>query len=71
MTEEQLMGTEEVARYLHVHFKTVMHLVERGELPAYKVGRVWRYRKHDVDTWLDARKHVPGQKIEGGNHDTP
>ncbi len=62
MTEEQLMGTEDVARYLNVHFKTVMHLVESGELPAYKVGRVWRYRKSDVDAWLEARKHVPGQE---------
>ncbi len=62
MGEEHLMGTGEVARYLNIHFKTVMSLVERGELPAYKVGRVWRYRKSDVDAWLETKKHVPPEQ---------
>ncbi len=59
MPEEQLMDTEQVAAYLKVHVKTVTNMVDRGELKAYKVGRHWRYRKSDVDAYLEARQNTP------------
>ena len=48
MHEERLLDTEEVARYLGVHLKTVMKLIESKQVKASKVGRVWRLRKRDV-----------------------
>ena len=62
MSEEALMDTEEVARYLKVHAKTVISLVERGELIASKVGRHWRYRRSDVDAYLEKRQNRPRQE---------
>ncbi len=59
MIEEPLMDTEEVARYLKVHVKTVMNLVERGELRASKIGRHWRYRKRDVDEYFESKLNKP------------
>ncbi len=59
MTEDVLMDTEEVARYLKVHAKTVINLVERGELRASKIGRHWRYRKSDVDAYFESRLNKP------------
>ena len=59
MSDEPLMDTEDVARYLKVHVKTVMNLVNRGELIASKVGRHWRYRKRDVDAYLEQRQNRP------------
>jgi excisionase family DNA binding protein len=58
MNEERLMDTEEVARYLGVHLKTVMNLIESKQLKASKVGRVWRLRKRDVDEYLERRSNV-------------
>ncbi len=59
MAEEALMDTEEVARYLKVHVKTVMNLVERGDLRASKIGRHWRFRKSDVDEYFESRLNKP------------
>ncbi len=59
MAEESLMDTEEVARFLKVHVKTVMNLVERGDLRASKVGRHWRFRKSDVDEYFESRLNKP------------
>jgi excisionase family DNA binding protein len=59
MVEEPLMDTEEVARYLKVHVKTVMNLVERGDLRASKIGRHWRFRKSDVDEYFESRLNKP------------
>jgi len=59
VAEEALMDTEEVARYLKVHVKTVMNLVERGDLRASKIGRHWRFRKSDVDEYFESRLNKP------------
>ena len=58
MHEERLLDTEEVARYLGVHLKTVMKLIESKQVKASKVGRVWRLRKRDVDEYLERRSNV-------------
>ena len=62
MTEESLMNTEQVAHYLNVHVKTVMNLLARGELIASKVGRHWRFRKSDVDAYLERHQNRPREK---------
>ncbi len=64
MNTEKLMDTEEVAEYLGIHPKTVMNLVERKQLKASKVGRVWRFRKSDVDAYLERRSNFPGDTQE-------
>lgn len=69
MSDEALMDTSQVAHYLNMHPKTVVSMVERGELKAYKVGRHWRYRKSDIDAFLEQRQNIPktdkGDKKEG------
>lgn len=50
-----IMTVQELARYLRVHTMTVYRLIQRGDLPAARVGRGWRFRKDQVDRWLDGR----------------
>jgi excisionase family DNA binding protein len=59
VSDEALMDTAEVARYLKMHAKTIVSMVERGELKAYKVGRHWRYRKSDIEAYLEQRQSIP------------
>ena len=47
-----LMTLEELANYLRVTKKTIYRLLERGRIPARKVGRQWRFDKASIDTWL-------------------
>ncbi len=56
---EQLMDAAGVARYLNVHPRTVARLTERGELTAFKVGGHGRFRKSDVDAYLEKTKPKP------------
>ena len=55
MTE--LMTLKEVATYLRVTKKTIYRLLERGDIPATKVGRQWRFGKASIDVWL--HQHSP------------
>lgn len=47
-----LMTVGEVADYLRVTKKTIYRLLERGKIPATKVGNQWRFDKSSIDDWL-------------------
>ena len=51
-----IMTVDELARYLRVHTMTVYRLIQRGSLPAIRVGHSWRFRKDHVDGWLAERQ---------------
>lgn len=48
-------GIESLAAYLHVDPAQVLRLVERGKLPARKVGGQWRFSPAEVHHWLEHR----------------
>jgi excisionase family DNA binding protein len=50
------MTVRQVVGYLNVDEKTVYRLVSRGELPGFKVAGTWRFKKHDIDRWIEERK---------------
>lgn len=52
MTNE-IWTIRELAAYLRLKEKTAYALVGRGELPGFKVGGSWRFRRSDIETWID------------------
>ena len=54
MTDE-ILTLPEVAQLLKVAEKTVYTMAQKGELPAFKVGGQWRFRRVDLDAWIDAK----------------
>jgi excisionase family DNA binding protein len=57
-TDESFLTTEEVLEYLNINLRTVYRLIKAGSIPAVRVGRQWRFRKRDLDTWLESQRHV-------------
>ena len=55
-SDETFLTTEEVLEYLQVNLRTVYRLIKAGKIPAVRVGRQWRFRKRDIDAWLDAQR---------------
>jgi excisionase family DNA binding protein len=47
-----IMTVKEVAEYLRVHESSIYRLSKAGKIPAYKVGRSWRFKKDKIDEWL-------------------
>ena len=56
---EPLMTSDEVAAYLRVDVVTIRRLVNRGELPAYRVGGEYRFMQSDLTDYLQ-RQRVAG-----------
>ena len=60
------MTAEEVISYLQVNLRTVYRLIKAGKIPAIRVGRQWRFKKRDIDAWLETQRAnptAPGQDI--------
>lgn len=54
------MSTQEAARRLGVTTRTLYRFVDEGLLPAYKMGRVFRLKQSDVDTFIEQSRVQPG-----------
>ena len=53
MAVARVLNVDEVARYLRVVPDTIYRRARRGEIPAVKVGKVWRFPKDTLDKWLN------------------
>jgi excisionase family DNA binding protein len=68
---EGFLTTDEVLAYLQVNLRTVYRLIDAGKLPAVRVGRQWRFRRKDIDAWLDSQRaagsaaDAPTRAVEG------
>ena len=51
---EPLLNDGEAAGLLGIHPKTLQRLARVGEIPAHRIGRSWRYRASELNTWLIA-----------------
>ena len=60
--DETFLTTEEVLAYLQVNLRTVYRLIKAGKIPAVRVGRQWRFRKRDIDAWLDSQRPRGGAR---------
>ena len=56
--QENLLTTEQVARYLKVDKFTIYRLVTRKKIPAFRVGNQWRFKKSLIDEWLMHNSNV-------------
>jgi excisionase family DNA binding protein len=52
MASEEILDVKEVARILRVSTRTVIRLAERGELVSFKIGDLWRFRRSDVNDYV-------------------
>ncbi len=43
---------EEAARHLKIGKSTIYRLAREGDLPAHRIGRVWRFDAEELDDWL-------------------
>lgn len=52
---DDILTIEEVAKYLRVSERTVYDWAQKGEIPAGKIGTVWRFKKEEIEKWVNER----------------
>jgi excisionase family DNA binding protein len=53
LTRDEVMTAPEVAELLHLPVSTVYYLARRGELPASRLGRTWRFLRPRIERLLE------------------
>jgi len=62
MASEEPIDAEEAAKMLGVTARTVTRLAERGEIPGFRVGRLWKFRRSDIQKYIERQIRFPPDK---------
>jgi PTS system nitrogen regulatory IIA component len=55
MIDDDILTIDEVAKYLRVSERTVYDWAQKGEIPSGKIGAVWRFKKSELEKWVNDR----------------
>ena len=53
--EGEILTLDEVAAYLKAGKKTAYRLAQQGQIPGFKLGGTWRFRRAELDRWIAAQ----------------
>src|SRR6056300_1029620 len=62
MQEKDILTIKDVAEHIQVSERTVSDWAQKGEIPCGKLGNSWRFKRIEVERWLD--KKLVGNKRE-------
>lgn len=54
---DEILTLKEVAGYLKLTEKTAYRLAAEGKLPGFKVGGSWRFKRADLEAWIESKKN--------------
>ena len=54
-SQDDILTITDVANLLKVAGKTVYGLAQKDDLPAFKVGGQWRFRRTAIDSWIEVK----------------
>ena len=60
--EDRWLSVDELAAYLGVKPDTVYTWIGKKNLPAHKMGRLWKMKRSEVDAWVRSGKAAQGEK---------
>ena len=63
---DEILTLAELAQ-LKVGDKTVYTMAQLGEVPAFKVRGQWRFKRDDLDQWIERQKRSRRDKPDGGH----
>ena len=55
MWKDEILTIGEVAKFLKVSERTVYDWALKGKIPGGKIGTVWRFKRSEVEAWVDAK----------------
>jgi excisionase family DNA binding protein len=60
--QKEILEPDEVADMLRIHVRTVKLLANRGELPGFRVGNQWRFRRSDIEKHIEQQIRAQKKK---------
>ncbi len=52
MNEDRWLSVDDIAAYLGIQRETVYTWIAKKRMPAHKVGRLWKFKRDEIDAWV-------------------
>ena len=65
--DERWLSVDEIAAHLGVKRDTVYKWINRKQLPAHKVGKLWKFSLREVDEWVRSGGTNEGERAKAGS----
>ena len=62
--EDRWLSVGEISKYLGISSDTVYRWIERHGMPAHRVGRLWKFKKEQINAWVEAGGSAREKKQE-------
>ena len=70
--QARLMTLPQVAEYLQMKERTIYQWAKSGKIPSFKLGNVWRFRREEIDIWIEEQKlNTPRSTPESSQNNKP
>jgi excisionase family DNA binding protein len=56
LTMDKWLTLEQIAEYLQMSTSSIYKMAQKGKIPAYKVDRQWRFKREEIDAWVERQK---------------
>ncbi len=60
--EDRWLSVDEIGDYLGIKRDTVYKWISEKGMPAHKIGRLWKFKKDEVDEWVRAGGATDNQR---------
>lgn len=64
--EDRWLSVDEICDYLGVKRDTVYKWITEKSMPAHRLGRLWKFKKDEVDEWVKAGGAAESNKKDSG-----
>ena len=54
--EDRWLSLKEITEYLGIRRETVYRWIEQREMPGHRIGKLWKFKKDEVDAWVKSGK---------------
>jgi excisionase family DNA binding protein len=65
---EPLLSDVEAGKLLGLHPKTLQRLARSGKIPSFKIQKYWKYRKSELEAWLQRKLEIRKEKKRATTH---
>ena len=59
---DQMLSANIAGKMLGVSGKTVIRMMDAGSFPGYKIGSTWKFKRGDIEKYLESRKFERGRE---------
>jgi excisionase family DNA binding protein len=67
--DDRWLSVDEIALYLGIKRDTVYKWIDEKRMPAHKVGRLWKFRRNEVDDWVRAGGSANREEAKDSGHE--